>query len=336
MALWPFVTLVRPMFAESWAQFVASVPGALVVASVPTVWVLLNDAVFEDITREVADQQKDQPHKKKASYRVRQVVWRLAPTGRAEGAFAWKGALQTLRIVEIRILVRLALFMIWMGVVASIASRGASATLGVFAIIGVMMSTFIGPLILRIDLRQDLQHLDLLKTWPIRAAALVRGEMLWPGLLLASIVWMMTALALYLSAAVFSDVSLTQRISVAAAVCLVAPALIAAQLTIHNAAALIFPAWVAFGNWKARGVDAVGQRLIVVGGTTLLVALASAPGALVGAIVWFAFNRLIGPVVLVPAAAACAVVIGLEVLLTTEALGPAYEQLDITSIERAE
>jgi ABC-2 type transport system permease protein len=99
---------------------------------------------------------------------------------------------------------------------------------------------------------------------------------------------------------------------------------------------LVFPAWVAFGNWKARGVDAVGQRLIVVGGTTLLVALAAAPGALAGAVVWFAFNRLIGPIALVPAAVACAAVIGLEVLLTTEALGPAYEQLDITSVERAE
>jgi hypothetical protein len=221
-------------------------------------------------------------------------------------------------------------------VVASIAGRGASATIGVFAIIGVGMSTFVGPLILRIDLRQDLQHLELLKTWPIRASALVRGEMLWPGVLLASVVWVMTALALYLSTAVFSEASLILRISVAAAVCLVAPALIAVQLTIHNAAALVFPAWVAFGSWRARGVDAVGQRLIVVGLTTLLLALAAAPGAIAGAIVWFAFNQFIGPAALIPAGAACAAVIGLEVLVTTEALGPAYERLDLTSVERAE
>jgi hypothetical protein len=198
------------------------------------------------------------------------------------------------------------------------------------------MSTLFGPLILRIDLRQDLQHLEVLKTWPVPAAALVRGEMLWPAALLSGAVWSLTGLALYLSSAVFPQAPFLLRASIAAAVCLVAPALIAAQLAIHNAAALVFPAWVSFGGVRGRGVDAVGQRLIVVGGTLLLVTLAALPGAALGGIVWFAFNRFIGALVLVPAAAVGASAIGVEVLLATEALGPAYERLDVTSIERAE
>ncbi len=336
IALWPFVALASPLFAADWAPFLRSLPQALMVLLAAVAWVFLNDQAFDDITREIADEQRDRPPRRKAAYRARKVGWTLAPKGRAEPAFAWKAVLQTLRIVQVRILVRLGIFVGWMAMVASISSRGISASLAVFAMIVVAMSTLTGPLILRIDLRQDLQHLEVLKTWPVRAAELVRGEMLWPAALLSAIVWSMTGLALYLSTAVFSSTSLALRASAAAAVCLVAPALIAAQLAIHNAAALMFPAWVSLGGWRARGVDAVGQRLIVVGGTTLLVALAAAPGALLGGIIWFAFNRFIGPLVLVPAGAVCAAVIGVEVLLVTEALGPAYERLDVTAIERTE
>jgi hypothetical protein len=336
VALWPFVALIRPMFASNWLEFFASLAGALAVASAVVAWVLVDGQAFEDLSREVADERRDQPRRKNVAYRARHVVWTLSPAGRAEVAFAWKGLLQTVRVVEVRVLIRIAIVVFWIGVVASISSRGASASLGVFAMIVAAVSTIMGPLILRIDLRQDLQHLEVLKTWPVRAAALVRGEMLWPAVLLTTIVWTMTGLALYLSTAVFSSASLVLRASVAVAVCFVAPALIAAQLAIHNAVALMFPAWIAFGAWRSRGVDAVGQRLIVVGGTLLMVTLAAAPGAIVGGAVWFAFNRFIGPIVLVPAAAACAAVIGLEVLLVTEAVGPAYERLDLTAIERTE
>ena len=336
VVLWPFVALVRPVLASDWLEFLRSLAGALVVASAVAAWVLVNGQAFEDLSREVADQRRDQPQRKQVAYRARNVVWTLAPRGRVEMAFAWKGLLQTARVVEVRVLVRLAIVVFWIGVVASISSRGVSASLGVFAMMVAATCTTVGPLILRIDLRQDLQHLEVLKTWPVRAAALVRGEMLWPAVLLTTIVWSMTGLALYLSTAVFSSASLLLRASVAAAACLVAPALIAAQLAIHNSVALMFPAWVAFGTWRARGVDAVGQRLMIVGGTLLLVTLAAVPGAIAGGAIWLAFNGFIGPIVLVPAAAVCAAVIGLEVLLVTEVVGPAYERLDLTAIERTE
>jgi hypothetical protein len=120
------------------------------------------------------------------------------------------------------------------------------------------------------------------------------------------------------------------------AVCLIAPALIAAQLAIHNAVALLFPAWISFGAWRARGVDAVGQRLIMVGGTLLTLAVAAVPGAAAGGVIWLAFNRFIGPIALIPAAAVCSALILLEVLMATEALGPAYDRLDVTAIEQTE
>src|SRR5439155_273798 len=81
-----------------------------------------------------------------------------------------------------------------------------------------------------------------------RAAAVVRGELLWPGVLLTALAW--TALAiteLLTSGTMFGRVSLSWRLSAGAAFAMLAPALVFAQLTIHNAAALIFPAWVPLG-----------------------------------------------------------------------------------------
>jgi hypothetical protein len=109
-----------------------------------------------------------------------------------------------------------------------------------------------------------------------------------------------------------------------------------AQLMVHNAVAILFPAWVPLGNQRPRGLDAMGQRLIMLGGTWLLLVLMALPGALAGAIVWFALGRFVGPAMLVPAAVVCAAIIGIEVLLATEMCGPMYERLDLTAVERAE
>jgi ABC-2 type transport system permease protein len=121
-----------------------------------------------------------------------------------------------------------------------------------------------------------------------------------------------------------------------AAIAIVAPALVFSQLMIHNAVALLFPAWVPLGNQRPRGLDAMGQRLILLGGTWLLLMVSALPGAIAGGVVWFALQRFVGPAALLPAAVVCAVIVGLEVLLATEAIGPAYERLDVMAVERSE
>jgi hypothetical protein len=187
-----------------------------------------------------------------------------------------------------------------------------------------------------VDIRQDLGHLELLKTWPVKSSAVVRGELLWPGVFLTAIAWTMITVGLALSGTVIPTVDLGWRLGVGGAIAIVAPALVFAQLTIHNAVALVFPAWVPLGNQRPRGLDAMGQRLIMLGATWVSLAVMVLPAALAGVIVWFALGRFLGPVVLVPAAAVCTAIIGLEVLLATEALGPAYDRLDVMAVERAE
>jgi hypothetical protein len=60
------------------------------------------------------------------------------------------------------------------------------------------------------------------------------------------------------------------------------------------------------------------------------------PGAVAGLVVWFALRLLLGAAAVVPAAGCCAAVVAAEVLLATEALGPAYDALDATAVERSE
>jgi ABC-2 type transport system permease protein len=301
-------------------------------------WVLKSDATFQDAVEEVVARKAQQPGRAAVTYRARGTGWALAPTGRAETAFAWKAAMQTLRVVDKRSLFRLAavVFVISLASVSIGRARGLAAIVGVFAIAGAGFAVLMAPQILRVDLRQDLSHLELLKTWPVKASAVIRGEIAWPGALITVSAWILIGLALFLSTANFSKVDLSWRLGLAGAAVLLAPALVFAQLTIHNGVALMFPAWVALGNQRARGLDAMGQRLIMLGGTWLLLIVMTAPGAFAGAIVWFAFRTFLGPGALLPGAIVCAGVVAIEVLTATEALGPLYERLDVLAVERAE
>jgi hypothetical protein len=189
---------------------------------------------------------------------------------------------------------------------------------------------------LRLDLRDDLQHLDLLKTWPLRAAAVIRGEMLFPGLTLTATAWLAILCSAILSAAGLPGVPLTTRASASLAVLLLAPALVFAQLTVHHAAAVLFPAWVPIGNQRPRGLDQVGQRLILLAAILLTLGIMMLPGVIAGAVLWFAFYRFIGVSVVVIAAGVCLGIVVIEVLAATEALGPAYERMDMLAVERGD
>ena len=165
---------------------------------------------------------------------------------------------------------------------------------------------------------------------------MIRGEMLWPGLLLTVIAWFAILCGGIFSAAAFPKWPVGSRMSVALTAWLIAPAFVFAQLTVHNAAAVLFPAWIPLGHSRPRGLDAMGQRLIMFAGVLLALVLMMAPGLIAGAIIWFAFRVLVGEAALIPGAIVCLGIVGLEVLVATEALGPAYELMDVMAVERSE
>jgi len=338
VVLLPFIALVRPLFAGGWGEFLVTIPGAILIYVGTIAWVLRADEAFGTITEELTEAKAATDTRTRATYQARNVGWTLALSGRSETPFVWKSALQTFRVVDRRVLIRIGAMIAWLTIVVALfgRARGLAQAIGLLATFGAIFATIIGPQVLRVDLRQDLQHLEVLKTWPVRPAAVVRGEMLWPAAVITTLVWVFSVVGIFLSAAAFSSSTLSQRIAGGLAGMILAPAIIFAQFTIHNTAALLFPAWVPLGMGRPRGVDAMGQRLFMLGATWLMLILVVAPGAIAGGILIFAFRRLVGWWVLVPAAAVCSVIVGTEVLMATEALGPAYERLDLSSIERGE
>jgi hypothetical protein len=154
--------------------------------------------------------------------------------------------------------------------------------------------------------------------------------------MLTFIVWIAIAVAMVFWTSAFSPATLAWRVSAALAALMLAPALLVAQFTIHNGAAVLFPAWVPLGSSRPRGIDAMGQRLIMFAGVLIGLAVIMAPGVIAGGILWFLVEQFTGPLVLVPAAAVCTAIVLVEVLTVTEALGPVFERLDLSGIERAE
>jgi len=342
VVLWPFVTLSRPLFVPWGVEFVVAMASAVGVLAVTTIWVLQTDGGLQAVAADAAAKRAASSRSGGTpAIRAGATGLTLAASGRPEAVFFWKNGVQTLRSggsTLIRYLVPVVGF-VTLGLSVAFSSLhmrgGAGAGFTIAAIVTLFVAV-LGPQMLRADLRNDLRHLELLKTWPVQASAVVRGEMLWVSTLLTGCGWLAIVCAAMLSAAAFPEVPLPTRLVVALCALLLMPALVTAQYLVHAAAAVIFPAWVPTGNQRPRGLDAMGQRLIMLAGVLLSVIVLLLPGAIAGGVVWFALQRFIGLAAFVPAAMACTAIVAIEVLAWTEALGPLFEKLDVLSVERGE
>jgi hypothetical protein len=336
--LLPFTILAQPLFADSLAEFLRTLIGAIPVYLVAVAWLFWADSESAHVSDASVERVVNLQPRRTTSFRYREVGWRLDPVGNPEGVFLWKGALRTLRTIDRRALVRAALFLTWM-IAASLVvtrARGLLLLIGVFATWGALFTAFIAPQIVRVDLREDLAYLAWLKGWPLRGAAIIRGEILWPAALVTCVAWAFAALAFVMSLISRSRIPLPNRGAAWLSLLILIPGIVLAQYTIHNAIAVVFPGWVPLGTSRPRGVDAAGQRLILLVATWFALILAVMPGvAVTGALAWL-FRSAVGPWVLpVGALVTTATVVG-EMMLVTEALGPTFERLDVTSTERPE
>jgi ABC-2 type transport system permease protein len=344
VAMFPLLALVRPLFAPwPWPFLAALVPAVLVLAAT-IVWVLQADAAVDDAVWTISGGATATPvgTVQVPAARARDALWTLAPRGRAEGLFLWKNMVQMVRATTGAALIRyiapavVVTVMVATMLMSGNRASGTAKTLCSLAVALAGFSVLLGPQVVRVDLRDDLRHLELLKTWPVESAAVIRGEMLCPGAVLTSVAWLAMVCASILSAAGFPRLSLAWRVSGSIAAALLAPALIFAQLTVHNASAVLFPAWVPIGHSRPRGLDAMGQRLILFGAVALTLAFMMIPGVLISAVLWLVLEPFVGAAVLIPCALACLVIVAIEVIAATEVLGPAYERMDLLAAERAE
>ena len=341
--LLPFRSLTRVPLATTTAAYLMALPGALVVLIINYLWVLSTDTAFEENASLIAEKRPGespvslQPRVKGAAA----TPFKLAPTGRLETAIVWKNLIMVGRYASLRMLLRLAPMVISLGLIASIASRqnGIATVAAGICLVLTAITVLMGPMISRNDLRRDLGNLAMLKAWPLSGATLLRGEILSPAVMLTSTAWLLILGAASLAGnlrAGFLQPLVHDRFSYGTAALVLAPGLILAELTVLNGLAVLFPAWIATGATRSRGVEAMGQRLFTTAGVLVTLVFALVPATMVagivGGVIYFASGALL---VVIPSVVITCMLV-LECFVVIELLGRVLDRTDVSAVSPAE
>ena len=102
---------------------------------------------------------------------------------------------------------------------------------------------------------------------------------------------------------------------------------------VHNAIALLFPAWVQnVSNPGEHGLDVFGQRLVFLTGQILLLALGLLPAAIGAGVTFVVANWLTGPIIAAVLTALVALtVLGVEIWAGVRWLGARFAHFDLSA-----
>jgi putative ABC exporter len=335
----PFRWVIAPAYAESNHAWLVAIGPALLLLVFHYIWVLRADAVFEDAAvdasaRRAARLRARAAPARPATTNTRTFV-RLSAHGPAWSAIVWKNVTAAARGLKLTATIRFTFvlvvtFSVWRAVGFQ-ATREASPVVlvGLAALVAVAYLALAGPLTIRNDLRADLAHLPMLRTYPLHGRTVVFAEVLSSTLTL-------TAMQVALLAVAFGTLTerpIGERFGVLLAAIVILPVVNFMSLTIQNAIALLVPAWVRIGGPLDSGqiaFEALGQRAL--GSIAALLALAIALAPATGAAVFVSI--LAGGS---PPAVTLGVVIGLaiaafEIALAMRWLGGVFERTDPISM----
>jgi ABC-2 type transport system permease protein len=332
--LWPFSAIVRPIFAMTPAAFLAALAPALAVLALHYWWVIGSDASLEEAAT-AAERRQAKARGAAPTPTALPVPFKLAAHGGPEMAILWKNTILLGRYFSVALLVRVLIPIVVLAGVVGLQSRG-SKLAPLFAMVVTFM-TLVGPYMVRNDLRHDMPRLPVLKTWPVSGRQLLVGELLAPAVALTVLVWFVLALAVALwPPSQSGPLNVVGRLAVAAGAAVVAPLLITGQLLIQNAAVVLFPGWIATGGARARGIEAMGQNMLMFAGTLLALAIGLLPAAAVSGGLGYLLYLAVGWAAVLPAAIAMAGILGGEAYLVVGWLGRLLERTDPAQVEAAE
>ena len=193
VVLFPFAALIGLPLSATSGEFLARLPIALLILAANYFWVVRSDAAFEDASARFAEQQVSKSgaaSARLAPAKVRRPPFTLGAHGRPEVAFLWKNLILAGRYASVRTLLSWLSVAIVGGLIVSRSTESTAEMLAATCLTVAVIVVAVGPQIARNDLRSDLMHLTVLKAWPVRGAAVVRGEVLAPTVLLSALVWL--------------------------------------------------------------------------------------------------------------------------------------------------
>jgi hypothetical protein len=337
-ALWPVLAPIRLALAPDARAFAVALPGALAMLGLHYAWVMATVLHFEDDAVRDAERRarllealRQGTAPPVRAGRLRRPPFRLAPRGRPEVAFLWKGLIATGRLANLRVLLALALTLgalaaaLWLSRAPGLVGGGAPGVLGMLAALAWAYLALFGPGLVRADLRSDLPNLEVLRALPVSGAALVRGQLAAPLAVLSALQWLCLPVAALLLP---GDAGPGLRAALALAAALVGPAFTLVALVLQNGFVVLLPGWVPTGPDRTRGPEALGLRLISALGHLLALGLALLPAAVLGGGLGLGAFALLGAPGLVIGAAAGALALAAEAWLATGLLGRAFDRLD--------
>ncbi len=338
--LLPGRLLVRPMTAQSWAEWGRAILPAAAILVAHYVWVVRSDAAFEESAAAAAlARERAGRHSGRAPRFTARPIPRLAPVGWPAGALLWKNLASVMRTGRSRGTV-LGFAAVALAVVLLSAGEGSATLLEIVGWLAAMWAGFLlvlGPQWVRNDLRTDLSRLALLRSYPLRGRTVVGAES-------AGSTAVLTALQLGLAGIAYlafwggevEDPSLELRTAVLAAALVFLPAINFLAMLIQNGAALLLPAWVRIGPDRPIGVEALGHNMLVMSGfVAILAVLLLGPAAVAGA-VFVGLEPVSGWWAAAPAALGALAVAGLEARILLSRLGRVFEATDPSSVPPAE
>lgn len=335
--LFPVAAPYRVCVAETSAQLFAALPGALALLAVHYVWAASSSVAFEESEAEAAEKRTKRLAAMRSGTSTKRrgrPLFDLAPVGAPWIAIFWKNLIAGNRTFSRPRLIILFVAMLILPIVVMVVSTGKSADLvggigGVLAMLAVM-TTLLGPHVMRSDFRLDLPQIDILRSYPISARDIVMGELFAPLAVLAVIEWILVVATLTLTFGIGHGEMPALRFGVAIALLLALPAITLCGLVVRNAAVLVFPRWMASAERNERGIEVLGQRIFAMFATLLVLAVVLIPAVVVGGGVGALLDYFIGPNgFAIGGVVGAAVVYGFAFL----AIGPlarAFERFDVS------
>ena len=333
----PFLAITGPLAAATGAEWVRALGPAAAVLLLHYFWVLRTDTAFEEAAAEASVARARALDARKTGAIVAPAAGispplvRLRAQGAPGLAIVWKNVTMLVRRrAAMRVSAATAVVALAAAVAAEAAPGFASALAGLTASwAGFLLA--LGPQWVRNDLRSDLVKLELLRSYPLSPATLVRAECAASTIVLTG---MQLALCIVAGAATLGmrlELTLAERGWLFAALVLVLPALNFVGLAIHNGAALLFPAWVRVGR-RGGGVEAIGQTMLTAFAYLILLGVALVPAAVAGGIVFALTRVIIGVAGAIPAAVTAGAVLAGEGWIFTAWLGGIFARTDPSAV----
>lgn len=337
-ALWPGRVLVALPMASGGEAFLRGLPFALGLLGLHYLWVAALVVPFEEavvIRAETAARERGRRLARVGHIVLRRPFFRLGSAGRPEVALLWKNLVAARRMGGADLLVVLAVLGLAFPLGVSVFSPEdlpvTRQVMGSIYLSFAVLLTLFGPASLRADLRMDLPKLDLLRAMPLTGRQVVMAEVLAPGLLLG--VMQVGLIALAVGMAMGSPGRWSAELWVAGGLALVPllPALTLGGLFVQNAAVVLFPAWLPADGERARGIEALGQRLLTLAGSLVVLVGGLVPAGIVASLVGFTLEVWLGVWALPVAGLTAALGLAMEVGLGVVALGRAFDRMDVSS-----